>query len=417
MKFRSLSLTLLSLSLAVLAAESIGEQSVVTAQGGSTQTQHVQAQPVQGQAVQAPGQTAPAFPPAKPVPARVFVWTQTPKLKLGDAAPALRTAQWVKGRPITFGNGKVTVVSFWSTWCIPSRETFEPLREMATQYRGKADFVGVDVMEQPEDIEAGIYKKKVESFVQDRERQMPYAIAMDDPSGTISKQWLDMSAQTIPVAYIVDGSGRIAWIGHPLADLNEVLPKVINGTYDLNKAAKQQEIHLVVEGQLRSTFTPIQQAMSAENYKKAVEAINVAIEKTPKIEVGLGPTKFQMLLHSDEPAAYTYAKTLADGVCKDSPSALNLVAWCIVEDGAGLKNPNYAVATDLARRACDLTQFTDPYIMDTLALCYYRTGEKTKALDLQVKAVTLAENKKDVNLKLLNDLRDRLALYRKMEHP
>lgn len=345
------------------------------------------------------------------------VWIQRPKLKVGDPAPAFRTAQWLKGKPTLFGNGKVTVVSFWSTWCVPSRETFEPLREMALQYKGKAEFVGIDVMEPAEDIVSGAYAKKVQAFVQEHDKQMPYAIAMDDAPGTVSKEWLDMSAQTIPVAYIVDGLGRIAWIGHPLADLNEVLPKVINGTYDVGKAARQQQIRLVVEGQMRETFVPIQQAMSAENYKKAVDAINRAIEKTPNLEVGLGPTKFQMLLHSDEPAAYTYAKALSDGVCKDSPTSLNMVAWCIVEDGAGLKNPNYQVATELAHRACELSHYTDPYILDTLALCYYRSGEKEKALDLQVKAVTLAENKKDVNLKLLNDLRDRLVLYRKTEHP
>ena len=38
-------------------------------------------------------------------------------LKLGDAAPALQIAEWVKGQPVeSMATGKAYVIEFWATW-------------------------------------------------------------------------------------------------------------------------------------------------------------------------------------------------------------------------------------------------------------------------------------------------------------
>ncbi len=42
---------------------------------------------------------------------------QESKLKLGDAAPALQIAEWVKGQPVdSMATGKAYIIEFWATW-------------------------------------------------------------------------------------------------------------------------------------------------------------------------------------------------------------------------------------------------------------------------------------------------------------
>ena len=42
---------------------------------------------------------------------------ESKSLSLGDPAPALRVAEWVKGSQITtFESGSVYLVEFWATW-------------------------------------------------------------------------------------------------------------------------------------------------------------------------------------------------------------------------------------------------------------------------------------------------------------
>ncbi|MCA9001355.1 MAG: hypothetical protein KDB61_05495 [Planctomycetes bacterium] len=52
--------------------------------------------------------------------ANLAVLTPVPQesgLKLGDPAPALQIAEWVKGQPIdSFATGQTYIIEFWATW-------------------------------------------------------------------------------------------------------------------------------------------------------------------------------------------------------------------------------------------------------------------------------------------------------------
>jgi hypothetical protein len=94
---------------------------------------------------------------------------------------------------------------------------------MARTYKDKVTFIGVSVWEQDEDAEA-----KVDSFVKDMGNKMDYAVARDTSANAMAKNWLQAAGvKGIPSAFIVDGSGKIAWIGHPMEDMDKAIDKVL----------------------------------------------------------------------------------------------------------------------------------------------------------------------------------------------
>lgn len=131
------------------------------------------------------------------------------QLKVGDAAPELRVQSFLKGEPVTaFKPGHVYVVEFWATWCGPCIAGIPHLAELQEKYAGRATIIGVSTDRDPE--------SKVRQFVRGR-RDMSYTVAYNG-NGTAQQKWFAAAGlRGIPSAFIVDGQGKIAWIGHPMA--------------------------------------------------------------------------------------------------------------------------------------------------------------------------------------------------------
>jgi len=160
-------------------------------------------------------------------------------LDLGDQAPALRYGGTLKGSPVTaLQKGKVSVVDFWATWCAPCIANFPHLSEIFRRYSRNVDFVAVSVWETDQ--------TKVGPLVRAQADRIAFPVAIDDEgrngSGYMAKHWLEASQQgAIPVSFIIDRSGRIAWIGHP-SKLQEPLDKILAGTWDIS--AYRESYHL-----------------------------------------------------------------------------------------------------------------------------------------------------------------------------
>jgi len=78
----------------------------------------------------------------------------TASARVGSPAPPL-SLQLLDGGSATLAQqrGKVVVVNFWATWCVPCRTEMPRLQELATQMAGQPfAFYAVDLEESPDQI-------------------------------------------------------------------------------------------------------------------------------------------------------------------------------------------------------------------------------------------------------------------------
>jgi hypothetical protein len=88
----------------------------------------------------------------------------------------------------------------------------------------------------------------------------------------------------------------------------------------------------------------------------------------------------------------------------------NQLAWRILTDPS-IEQRDLKLAAKIANRANDASDNKDPAIMDTLARVFFMQGKKEEAIELQTKAVELAEGD------MKADLKNTLASYKKGELP
>jgi tetratricopeptide (TPR) repeat protein/thiol-disulfide isomerase/thioredoxin len=159
-------------------------------------------------------------------------------LKVGDPAPKLQTGKWMQGEPVQeFSPGKAYLVEFWATWCGPCRVSIPHLNEIHKQYKDKGLVViGQDCWEQDDNL--------VAPFIKTMGEKMTYRVALDDKNGSVkgkmAENWMEAAGQNgIPTAFLVDTTGHIAWIGHPMVLKEQLIEEVLAGKFDLQKAAAQ----------------------------------------------------------------------------------------------------------------------------------------------------------------------------------
>jgi len=158
------------------------------------------------------------------------------ELNIGDPAPKLEVSKWVKGKPVDLAaikGKKIVVLDFWATWCGPCIESIPHLTALQRDLAAK-DVVIIGVTAR----DPGNTLKMVEKFVARWGDKMAYSIAFDKEEKAY-KAYMEATGQSgIPTAFVIDKSGRVAWIGHPTFGLDEVLEEVIAGKHDIELAKK-----------------------------------------------------------------------------------------------------------------------------------------------------------------------------------
>jgi thiol-disulfide isomerase/thioredoxin len=262
--------------------------------------------------------------------------------ELGDPAPELKVAEWLKGEPVVLADGKdrnIYVIEFWATTCPHCRAAIPCLTEMQKKYADKnVIFIAVS-SENPETLKP---------FVEEMGLQMEYRVAVDQDQATAKAYMLGFRASTIPYAFVVDKSGNVVWHGHPMLGLDKALAAILGGTYDIEARRRVEEARRLM------------------------------------------PRYIHMLRSSgqaDEAAALG-EKIVSDG--QEDAMLMKELAWDIVAK-PGLVNRDLKLAMRAAQIAYDACEGQDAGIVATYARALFENGKKREAVEYQQKAVELAE--------------------------
>ncbi len=373
-----------------------------------------------GAAAAAAPATRPSTRPVRPRPPVT--------LHVGDAAPPVRVAKWLKGPPApSLTDGRVHVVEFWATWCGWCVEDMPHLSVLAGKYGDRVQITSVNIWEGSQDGHAasGYHgadprvppAARAEAFVRRAGDMMAYTVAEDDAAGTMGTTWCRAAGlHGIPAAFVVDGRGKILWIGNPALGMEQVLDAVLAGRYD-DAAARAIEADLaakdarypVVEKQRR-------QAFDAGRWAEALAANNALLEAAPTLSADCCSAKYAILTHADPVAAAAYGRDVL-ARSANAPSVLAGLGHSIVDDARNFAiagRPDYPLAVGLLTRsgACIEPRWSTE---QDLATACFNTGDVADAVERQSAAV----EKMDVLLgkvpsaaKYVADAHDRLNRYR-----
>lgn len=278
---------------------------------------------------------------------------EMPTLNIGDEAPAFKVNHWSKGTPFSeFEKGNVYLVDFWATWCGPCIRIMPHLTELQEKHEADGlQIVGVSIWE---DLEGDEHAAHVDEFVSKNDEKMGYAVA----TGTklIESDWMNAAIQRgIPTVMIVDRDGKLGWIGYGSdPSLDTHLVSILNDEHDV-------------------------ETLGADRM--------AAIKKDAK------PNHFQHfaeLAEEDRDEAAVFGQAMLEVKYPENPNAYNAVAWTIVEH-EGWSEDAVSYASKIAKKACEMTDWEQPHILDTLAWAQFRSGDAEAAIKTETKAMEMLD--------------------------
>lgn len=117
----------------------------------------------------------------------------------------------------TFEKGKVTIVSFWATWCVPCKKEINNIRKKLPDWKKEADFNYMTVT-----IDESRAEGIVRSWVKSQGWDFP---SYQDANSDLKRS---LNFQNVPYTIIVDKNGKVAWMhtGYEEGGENEMFAKV-----------------------------------------------------------------------------------------------------------------------------------------------------------------------------------------------
>jgi thiol-disulfide isomerase/thioredoxin len=320
------------------------------------------------------------------------------ELTLGSKAPKLELRKFIKGEEVkSFEKGKIYVIELWATWCGPCRATIPHLTELQKKHEDVI-IIGVAVLEEDQST--------VPDFVEEMGKKMDYRVATDlvpedaEPTeGKIAKNWMEAAGlQGIPSAFIVNGDGKIAWIGHP-GEMEEPLEQIVEGKWDLVAEAQKMSIAKALQKKMTTIIARLEklfgQFQEDGNPQELLAELDTAIKQIPEKADVLQLIRFKVLSLAKNMVddAVELGRKIMESEQGEDIQLLDNIAWLIVDPNRETKaDPKLLkLALTVAIKADNLAKNENPSVADTLAKAYFDNGELAKAVKTQERVIELAE--------------------------
>jgi thiol-disulfide isomerase/thioredoxin len=354
---------------------------------------------------------------------------QSTSLNIGDVAPDLRVSEWIKGTPIQkFEKGKVYVLEFWATWCRPCLAGMPHLSALARKYKDKVNVIAIDIYESQ--LKPKKSPAQVRAFVDSIGNQMEFSVAIEDSNFTV-KDWIKNAEEKnsgIPRTFVIDGNGRLAWIGYP-SKLDGVLSQIVNNTWDVEKERTTRDLNrqlAILDDSLQYELT----RFTRNNYNlndtdkpdSALLKIDEMVRNEPNLKYArsIAWYTFSALLQTDLRKAYDYGKTAVVTPSYDGYPLNDIISLQIEQYSDKLKlTPEiYELGAQAYQVEIDQVPYPElanmPKLYSNMAQMYWRAKDKLKAIEAQQKAIEILKSRLDLSKKDLTGYEKRLKGYMSM---
>lgn len=354
---------------------------------------------------------------------------QSTSLNIGDVAPDLRVSEWIKGTPIQkFEKGKVYVLEFWATWCRPCLAGMPHLSALARKYKDKVNVIAIDIYESQ--LKPKKSPAQVRAFVDSIGNQMEFSVAIEDSNFTV-KDWIKNAEEKnsgIPRTFVIDGNGRLAWIGYP-SKLDGVLSQIVNNTWDVEKERTRRDLNkqlAVLDDSLQYELTRFTRNNYNMNDTDKPDSALLKIDEMVRIEPNLKYARriawytFSALLQTDLRKAYEYGKTAIATPSYDDEPLYDVIINGIerysdksyASDKLNLTPEIYELGAEAYQVEIDQIPYPElanmPKLYSNMAQMYWRAKNKTKAIEAQQKAIDILKGRVDLSKKDLAGYEERL---------
>ena len=280
-------------------------------------------------------------------------------LHVGDVLAPLHVQEWLRGEPVTtWQPDHVYLVDLWATWCTPCLAGMAHLD--ALQKRFADD--GLVVIGITSQDSWGNDLATVRQLLAKRAHEVTYRMAWVAPSrsssgdlqGIFVHEWMrGLGTKSLPMAFLLDGQGRLVWAGNPhLAD--PVVEKLVSGGLDMATARSELD-RAHAAAALRSRG---HEALQRRDWDAAASAARSLLEEYADV--------------SDPKLLTGFAVEIADTDGKIPPMLLD-------------------VALRLADQAVIATRFAAPGHLDGLATVLAAHGDRVAAALAEMRAVSVSE--------------------------
>jgi tetratricopeptide (TPR) repeat protein len=217
---------------------------------------------------------------------------------------------------------------------------------------------------------------------------MGYTVAWDKER-TTNEAYMKAAGQNgIPCCFVVDGTGTIAWIGHPM-HLDLVLEPVLAGKWDVKTGPEAID-------KAQKAFSGVF-AKSRTDPKAALAEWSTFESEYPKLAKQFRDQKLNIMIQAGEyDAVYkAWGEAFDLAVSKKDAAKLNQIAWTIVNPMSKMERKDLDLALRAATKADEFADGQNSTYLETLSRVYFLRGDTAKAAELEVRTVDTAITKKD----------------------